>query len=77
VTVSDFFSGENLQPMTIQQDQRMMSQIFFLRDELPAHDDATGLKGVCLKYFFLRDELPAHDDTTGSEDGVRNIFSQG
>jgi len=34
----------NFQPMTMQQDQRMMSGIFFLRDELPAHDDATGSK---------------------------------
>jgi len=39
-----FFSGKNLQPMTIQQDQRMVSKIFFLMDELPAYDDATGSK---------------------------------
>jgi len=32
------------QPMTMQQDQRMMSGIFFLRDELPAHDDTIGSK---------------------------------
>jgi len=56
--------------MTIQQDQRMVSKIFFSRGEPPAYDDATGLKCVCQKYFFPRDELPAHDDATGSKDGV-------
>jgi len=45
----------NFQPMTIHLDLMVVSQIFFfLKDELPAHDDTTGSQVVCLKYFFSR-----------------------
>jgi len=40
----------NFLPMTMPQDQRMVSKIFFSRGEPPAYDDATGSEGVCLKY---------------------------
>jgi len=47
-----FFSGMNLQPMTIQPDQRLVSQIFFSRDESPAYDDTTGSKVGVSNIFF-------------------------
>jgi len=67
----------NFQPMTIQQDQRVVSEIFFLSDELPAHDDTTGLKGDRLKYFFPGMNFQPMTIQPDLKVSVSNIFSQG
>jgi len=67
----------NFQSMAMQPDLRVVSKIFFPRDELPAYDDANGSQSVCLKYFFPRGEPPAYDDANGSQSVCLKYFFPG
>jgi len=66
----------NFQPMTIQPDLRVVSEIFFSQGRTTSLWRYNWIERF-LKYLFPRDELPAYDDTTGSEGGCLKYFFPG